>query len=209
MSTAPRPYGGVPQDERRAERRERLLDALLDVVAADGVEGVTVAAVTSGAGVGKRYFYESFASVDALLTEALGRVFADVGAAITASRVGPTDSPREVLRIAASSALDAMADPRVARLYLEVSGSPMGAAAREVGVTLLVDHLLTRIVDAPPPPAARLLGQLLVAGTHHAVALWLRGETPIGREELIDLLVDTGADAAERMRTLATAASQD
>lgn len=201
--TSPRPYGGLAQDERRAERRARLLAAVLDVVAEHGLAGVTVGAVSSAAGVSKRYFYESFASTDDLLAAALRRIFEDVGAAIAAASAEGEDAPRAVLEVAARSALDAMTDPRVARLYLEASESPAGTAVREAGVALLVDHLLARIVAGPVPPRARMTGQLLVAGTHHVVAVWLRDDSGITREELIALLVDTGADAAARMRALA------
>lgn len=90
-----------------------------------------------------------------------------------------------------------------ARFYLEASASPAGLAAREAGVDVLTDLLLERLIDDPPSPAgARVLGSLLIAGTHHVVATWLRGETGVDREELVRLVVGIGVDAAERMRGL-------
>ncbi|WP_370290015.1 TetR/AcrR family transcriptional regulator [Nocardioides sp.] len=203
MTTSPRAYGGVPGDERRTQRRERLLEAVLDVVGEGGLAAVTVASVSTRAGIGKRYFYESFESTDALVGAALERIFVRVGEAIAASDP-PDDSPAHLLEVAARSALDAMDDARVARFYLEASSSQAGLAAREAGTDLLTEHLLVRLVGPEQSTeATRLLGSLLVAGTHHVVATWLRGESGVTREELVELVVGIGVDATARMRRAA------
>lgn len=201
MTTTPRAYGGVPGDERRTQRRERLLEAVLDVVGEGGLAAVTVASVSTRAGIGKRYFYESFESTDALVSAALERIFVRVGEAIAGSELPSGDSPAHLLEVAARSALDAMDDARVARFYLEASSSQAGLVAREAGVDLLTEHLLVRLVGLDrSTEATRLLGSLLVAGTHHVVATWLRGESGVTREELVELVVGIGVDATARMR---------
>lgn len=201
MTSPARPYGGMPSGARREQRRARLLEAVLDVVGESGLGVLTVASVCACAGVGKRYFYESFASLDELVAGALQLVFEQVGRAVEDSGLKPDDPAEQLLEVAARSALSVMDDPRVARFYLESAGSPAGMAVREAAVGALTDQLLVRLVGTSPPRAtARLLGHLLVAGTHHVVALWLRGESGVGREELVALLVGIGADAAERMR---------
>ncbi len=201
MTSAARPYGGMPSDTRREQRRTRLLQAVLDVAGEDGLGGLTVASVCARAGVGKRYFYESFASLDELIAGALQQIFEQVGRAIEDSGLQPEDPAERLLEVAARGALEVMDDPRVARFYLESAGSPAGAAVREAAVGVLTEQLLVRLVGATPAQAtARLLGHLLVAGTHHVVALWLAGDSGVDREELIALLVDIGSDAAQRMR---------
>ncbi|MDT7643129.1 MAG: hypothetical protein QOC75_129, partial [Pseudonocardiales bacterium] len=74
-----RPYRGVSADERRTERRQRLVTACLDLVGEGGVSTVTAQAVAERAGLTRRYFYESFADRDAVLVEALDGMFSTLG----------------------------------------------------------------------------------------------------------------------------------
>ena len=59
-----RSYGGVSATERKLERRRRLADAALDVMAADEWRSATVEQICSAAGLNKRYFYQGFADLD-------------------------------------------------------------------------------------------------------------------------------------------------
>src|SRR5947209_20090513 len=92
-----RPYGGVSADDRRAERRRRLLDAGLELFGTKGIAATTIADVCEQAGLTKRYFYESFATID----ELAGAVFGDVTA-------------RLAERVAAAIAAGGGVDPRPA-----------------------------------------------------------------------------------------------
>jgi AcrR family transcriptional regulator len=65
-----RRYGGTSFEDRQADRSERLLRAAVDVFGRVGREGATVAAICAEAGLTQRYFYESFASREALFLEA-------------------------------------------------------------------------------------------------------------------------------------------
>ena len=63
--TSTRPYRGIKPDDRRAERRARLLDAGLSILGSEaGPEAVTVRGVCRQSGVSARYFYESFSDRD-------------------------------------------------------------------------------------------------------------------------------------------------
>ncbi|HPU53048.1 MAG TPA: TetR/AcrR family transcriptional regulator [Burkholderiaceae bacterium] len=64
---APRPYGGLSEEERRAARRLRLLAAGLEVIGTQGYAAATLRAVCARADLTERYFYESFANREALL----------------------------------------------------------------------------------------------------------------------------------------------
>src|ERR1700734_2249675 len=79
-----RPYRGVSAQERIAERRRQLLDAGLELFGTRGISAVGVGDVCAEAGLTKRYFYESFQSIDAL-AEA---VFEEIRANLIA-RVAP------------------------------------------------------------------------------------------------------------------------
>ncbi|MTE11804.1 TetR/AcrR family transcriptional regulator [Nocardia aurantiaca] len=68
-------WGGRTQEERRAERRERLIAAALDIWLDNGWAAVTMRGVCTRAGLNDRYFYEHFADRD----ELLGAVWDEVG----------------------------------------------------------------------------------------------------------------------------------
>lgn len=57
-STPARSYGGVSATDRKLERRRRLTDAALDVMATDEWRSATVEQICSSAGLNKRYFYQ-------------------------------------------------------------------------------------------------------------------------------------------------------
>lgn len=61
-----RTYGGLSESERIIERRERFLDAGLEVFGTVGLRGATVRILCRTAGLTERYFYESFADMEAL-----------------------------------------------------------------------------------------------------------------------------------------------
>lgn len=67
---ATRAYRGVAPADRRAERRKRLQNAVIDVVADEGWSATTVRKVAATAGVGPRFFYESFTDMTDLVTTA-------------------------------------------------------------------------------------------------------------------------------------------
>src|SRR5581483_8896362 len=62
-----RRYASKTLDERREERRARLLAAGLDLFAANGFAGTTIEALCAAAGVSTRNFYEEFGSREALV----------------------------------------------------------------------------------------------------------------------------------------------
>ena len=61
-----RTYGGLSETERVVERRERFLDAGLELFGSVGLRGATVRALCRTAGLTERYFYESFEDTEAL-----------------------------------------------------------------------------------------------------------------------------------------------
>ena len=65
-----RPYRGVAQEARAAERRRRLIEAGIQVFGAHTYHGGTVRAVCVAAGLTERYFYESFLNREQLLRAA-------------------------------------------------------------------------------------------------------------------------------------------
>jgi AcrR family transcriptional regulator len=73
-----RRYRGITPSERKADRRERLLDAGLELFGTTGYAGTSVRAVSAAAGLNSRYFYESFTSREDLLYSVYQRIVTDI-----------------------------------------------------------------------------------------------------------------------------------
>lgn len=66
-SSAPnvtRPWRGESADDRRQQRRERLLEAALDAFTQHGIAKTTMRDICAGARLTERYFYEAFSSTE-------------------------------------------------------------------------------------------------------------------------------------------------
>src|ERR1700760_3307724 len=67
LAASARPYGGLAMAERVAARRARFVEAGVELFGTQGFRGATVRGVCAAAGLTDRYFYESFATLEALL----------------------------------------------------------------------------------------------------------------------------------------------
>ncbi|HEX8008309.1 MAG TPA: TetR/AcrR family transcriptional regulator [Trebonia sp.] len=73
-----RTYRGITAAQRQAERRERLLEAGLELFGTLGYAHTSVRAVSAAAELNSRYFYESFSSREDLLYCVYQRITADI-----------------------------------------------------------------------------------------------------------------------------------
>lgn len=120
---AARLYRGVDPSERRAQRRERLLDAGLDVFGTHGYASSSIRTVSAAASLNSRYFYESFSDREDLLYFVYKRIVSEVVAAVV--EVTTREETIEQQAYAGLRAAWAILtkDPRKARvLALEVVG---------------------------------------------------------------------------------------
>ena len=60
------PFKGISAVDRRSDRRARLVEAAFAIAGTEGAGALGVGRVCLDAGLTKRYFYESFASIDEL-----------------------------------------------------------------------------------------------------------------------------------------------
>ena len=70
MTPEPRParrYGGKSLEQRRDERRGRLLDAGLELFGTQGFQHTTIEQLCAAARLNPRYFYEQFGTREELL----------------------------------------------------------------------------------------------------------------------------------------------
>lgn len=124
-AVAQRTYGGRSAADRRAERRERLLKAGLELFGTEGYAAASIEKLCTHAGVSTRNFYEEFSSREELLialhVTVIERSFKAVRLAFENAQDAPL-SERYELAVRAFITTTA-SDPRWARLsYVEVIG---------------------------------------------------------------------------------------
>lgn len=162
--SAGRTYAGLTPAERRAARREALLDAGLERFGTDGLTATTIDDLCTTARVGRQAFYEHFASREELLGVVFGRVIAEI-----LSRVDevlaplPLDDVPRRGRAAMGEILDVLlGDPRKGRIATaETLAVPeLGPLGRQV-VHALADRLTAE--------ANLLAGHGLIGDRDHSV----------------------------------------
>lgn len=205
-----RTYGGETGTERVARRREQLIDAAFELIAEHGSGRLNIEVICRHAGLGKRYFYESFADLDAITGAVIDGVATGMIGAMEA--VFDPDRPLGDLTRATIEALVAHVseDPRRARvLFGEAAGSEAAAAYRETAGRRITDivaargRTLHRARDNDDP-IVHLSATYIVGGTGQALLAWVDGESPLTREQFVENLAGlwlvTGEGMTERVR---------
>jgi len=200
-----RTYGGAPLEQRRADRRERLIAAGIELFGGAGYEATTVKAICDAANLTERYFYEHFAT----RLELLEAVF-EQAVAITAERTfaAAVDSPAQIearVRAGLDGYLAALSDdPRIARIQLvEAIGRGERLEARRFEVMRefagAIEREAIALDDGSGSISARehAVTLALVGATNHLAAEWVRGELRMPRQALLDALVALYLAAAE------------
>jgi AcrR family transcriptional regulator len=202
-----RPYRGIKADDRRAERRARLLDAGLSILGSEAGPGaVTVRGVCRQSGVSARYFYESFSDRDDFVGAVYDRVIADLAtttqAAVTAA------PPREQARAGMANIVRSIAgDARVGRLLFSAElADSVVVRKRDESTTLLATLLVQHVGQAlgvAEDGHTHATAHFTVGGVGQAVSAWLSSRVAMTADELIDhlaSLLDHLADPAAYRR---------
>lgn len=179
--TPARPYRGIPQDERRALRRQQLIAAGVAVYGERGYRQATVKAVCEAAGLTERYFYESFANSEELLVACFNAVtYAVLDEILEAAR--QAGDARVACARAMSHAYFAalQREPRSARVFLvEIRG--VGRAVDKAFDSALraIGEAVARVVAPPGSQSDPLLQAGIVGGVMHIALRWIEdGYTP-------------------------------
>ncbi len=174
---AGRSYGGQTSSQRAADRRELLLDAAFTLVAADGWKALRIDALCREAGLNKRYFYESFPSLDAVIGALTQRLASDaiaVSLAELESGVEPTEVTRRMITALIHHLTD---DPRRARvLFGSLPAGDAAAGHRTEALRRVAAAAATTgrgIYSLPDDPFVDITAGMLVAGTSQVVLEWL------------------------------------
>jgi AcrR family transcriptional regulator len=210
-----RTYAGRSAPERREARRRALLDAGLELIGTQGWTQTSVRGVYQLAGVSPRFFYESFADLDALAVAVYDEIVSEATADMVAA-VSSAGADRHAQAEAAMRAVvDALTeDPRRARVvFVEALGSE--ALARRRRRTLReLSGLIEALGEAsyevlPPDPLTKVTSALLAGGIVELLVAWIDGSIEVSEEQLVGdaaaLVVGLGdaaaAIGAARMRS--------
>ncbi|MGH6646797.1 TetR/AcrR family transcriptional regulator [Aquabacterium sp.] len=114
-----RSYNGMTAEERQTQRRERFIEAGLEVFGRKGFAAATVRDLCKEAGFTDRYYYALFSDIENLFAA----TFESVTTELVAALVESFQDPEEGLRLVASKALQAFyrflkTDERRARILL-------------------------------------------------------------------------------------------
>ncbi|WP_164512540.1 TetR/AcrR family transcriptional regulator [Nocardioides baekrokdamisoli] len=188
-----RPYGGVSAESRTAERRKRMIAAGVEVFGSVGYRAATLAAVCAEAGLAKRYFYESFETMEDLLVAVYDHVLADLRQRVAEGVAEASDGLAVV-----TGALDGLFawvedNPRAGRVHLfEVLGvSPRVDAVYRAATREFAD-LLVLVLQATEPTIAltegqqKTLGMAIVGSGLQLAQDWVLGEFHPSRAELVE-----------------------
>lgn len=177
---AARPYRGISPDERRAQRRSRLIAAGVAVYGARGYRNATVKAVCEEAGLTERYFYESFANSEELLIACFNAityaVFHEVQRVAAAADGGQSARSRAMLR-AYFAALQR--EPASARVFLVELRGVSKAVDKAFDLALQdIGRQVAKVV-APRSEPDPLLEAGVMGGVIHIAIRWIeQGYTP-------------------------------
>ncbi|WP_410669701.1 TetR/AcrR family transcriptional regulator [Amycolatopsis sp. cmx-4-68] len=120
-----RTYGGVAPEQRRADRRERLLAAGLELFTSTGFQQAKITELCAGAGVSTRNFYEEFTGKEDVLRTLHDRINSLALQHVTTAldEVSDADALTRIVTLLDVFIDTVTADPRLPRLnYVEAVG---------------------------------------------------------------------------------------
>jgi AcrR family transcriptional regulator len=179
-------WGGTTLSDRRAARRQKLLDAGLDLLGGEKPSAVAVRAVCRHARLTERYFYESFADRDALVVAVFDEVAAEVKA--TLQHATRNHEPgEERARAAVESTVGLMLDdPRKGRVLLLAPLTERVLASRGLELSRM---LALMIREQLSPEVSGQDGELIAVGLIGALttlfSAYLQGALTADREDFV------------------------
>ena len=170
---------GLTREQVQASQRQRILDAILDVVGERGYAKATVAHVTTAAGVSRTTFYEQFANKQ----EAYLAAYDEFGKQFLADMTGVSiTTPAEVLAAAADRLVEwGRLRPLACRAFLveihavgEAGFEHRDRAMKRAEERFDAVAAWVRSVDPSLAPPPRLVGRAVVAASWELTAQAVR-----------------------------------
>lgn len=186
-------YRGMSAEQRRAERRTRLLEATLEVWGRDGGPRITMTRICAEAGLTERYFYESFDGLDAALIAVMDGIADEIADRTVAALETAEGGPAERVRVSIGEFVRILTDdPRKGRVTIVES----------VSLDALRPHraeLLSRFAELSAHEARELYGPeawsetegrmaatMFIGGVAELVTAWIEGRIEATPDEVAD-----------------------
>lgn len=189
VASPSRRYAGNSAEERRALRREKILEAAIQVYGEQGYRASTVQAVCDAAGLTKRYFYESYRDSEDLLAACLRRVVTEFAGELAQAApdgdVGREERARVILRAYFQTLKE---DPPRARLFLldtDGVGTDVVEAMREAQSDI-ADLLVPAESGSTGGDRASLQRLGAVAGTARISSIWIAGGYGLPLDDVVE-----------------------
>jgi AcrR family transcriptional regulator len=198
-----RRYRGATPDERREARHEQLMEAGLELFGTEGFRNTSVRAVSAAASLNSRYFYESFASREELLSSVYQRILGEIvteAAKVVAAADTIEGKARAGLRAGWTILTD---DPRKARIVaLEVVGvsdelEGLRRQSRQALAKITTEGALSvmpedrRLILDPG-----LVARALMGGVVELLLGWIHGDVDHSVDEVVEHLTTLFTAAA-------------
>lgn len=197
VTASERTFKGRTADERRAERRARLLDAALQIIGTRGWSEATMTEICRTAGLTERYFYESFRTRDELYVALLDGLGDELRDAVFAALDDAPADPTARLRAVAAAVVGLLVDDPVkgrTALLEGVGSAALEQRRREIVngfVDLLDRERASFFGDAPISRRRRTLSAAAMAGAVGSLlARHLDGTLAVSRAALVDYLTE-------------------
>ncbi|UGT44657.1 TetR/AcrR family transcriptional regulator [Nocardia yamanashiensis] len=203
-------YRGTSTDERREQRRRRLLDAALEIVGTQGLAALTVRGVCEQARVGPRFFYESFPDLDTLAGTLLDEVQEAALEQARSTMAATPGDPATKIRAGVAALIVAVTDdPRRANIaFAQAYGSAELMRRRFEGMRKVAQVIIEQtrlLLDIPEgdDTAITALAQLITGGAAELILVWLDGGLKVERPVLIEIVADYVVAMVERLPGMA------
>ncbi len=182
------PFRGVSADDRRMDRRKRLVGSAFEIAGTEGAGALGVGRVCVAAGLTKRYFYESFASLADLQSAVV-----DHAIAVMSERVGPFrptrpgGPPQAWLEAFVGALVD---DERLARVLLTETHGGVLSPFRHQIIDVAIAGMAPPGSDPQADLRARLVAYAQIGTLSELCQAWHQGRLAMEREALVDVLAD-------------------
>lgn len=198
-------YAGRSAEQRRAERRAKLIAAARHIWQEQGWAAVTMRGVCAHAGLIDRYFYESFADRDTLLAAVWDQVRDDTLALLLDSIADKLDQlPLDQLRAAITAFVrNLVDDPGRAQIFFgDHAGSAVLEERRRDTLHRATD-ILNRLAGPFLAPGVdentfRMTVLMGIGGFIELITAWRAGIVEADAERIIDQAADFGATLGEQ-----------
>ncbi|MET8779139.1 TetR/AcrR family transcriptional regulator [Nocardia sp. NPDC004654] len=202
MNTPPeRTWNGVSAEDRRAERRLRLIEAGVEIMGTQGAQAVTVRAVCRAMHISERHYYQLFDSKDEFLLAVYDHVVEEALSSVgAASAIIEVDQPAALRHFTGLWIDFVVADPRYGRIIaVEAARSKVLAQrGRQVATTMLQIFLTYAGGGGVGSESVgrndadlEITATILVTGFWGLLLAWLDGTlmANLDRDELIERVV--------------------